>query len=233
MNRVDRGSLVGMVLGDGHISYRTRYNKDKNGVAKYEYIDSSLIIGHSTKQYRYCEYKRNKIHSIFGGKLNKIVMVKHTLSNGKTYIGCRIQKTNKYFRYLHRKFYNKQNKKIITREVLDYLTPEGLAYWFMDDGSCSHNKNKLGKVTSIFGSISTYVSLEEAEIICEYFRDMWDIDCRKGYCKKTKSYMHRFNTNAFLKFANIIEPYLIPSMRYKIKAAEDLIKHECDALQSR
>ena len=229
MNSIDRGALVGMSIGDGSLTYRVRYNKDKNGEAKYKYIDSSLIIGHSIKQKEYCEHKRDKVHSIFGGKKNKLSRVKHTLSNNKTYQGVRFQKTAKYFRTLHRRLYNEEGKKYITRKVLNYLTPEGIAYWFMDDGSGSVNKNKEGKVTSIFARISTYVSEEEADTIIEYFKEEWDLDCRKGYCKKTGLYLHRFNTNAFVKLANLIEPYIIPSMRYKIKPVEDLIKHECDA----
>jgi hypothetical protein len=95
----------------------------------------------------------------------------------------------------------------------------------MDDGSCSKNINKYGKVSSIFIRISTYCSELEADEIIQYFSEEWGISAKKGFEKG--SWIIRFNTNNSVKLANLIEPYILPSLRYKIQPVYDLIEHEC------
>jgi hypothetical protein len=45
MNKEERAVLIGLVLGDGHISYRTRL---KDG--KYRYEQADIILGHCVAQ---------------------------------------------------------------------------------------------------------------------------------------------------------------------------------------
>lgn len=230
MNDQDRGALIGMVLGDGCLFYRERLGKDKDGIGKYKYVDCSIRIAHSLKQEEYCRHKRDRIHSIFGGKMNEFTRNTHTLSNGKQYQTIGFQKTHKYLRLLHRWMYSAEGKKYITRDVLEKLTLEGIAYWYMDDGSLTVLRNKrTGKPSSLVVRISTYVSEEEVDNIILFFKETLGITAKKGFCGRTEKFIVRIATNNSIRFLNMIYKYIHPSMDYKIKPVEDYLKHECEA----
>jgi hypothetical protein len=234
MNSTDRGKIVGMVLGDGHLSFRKRYNKDKHGTPKYEYLTSAIVIAHSMKQYDYLEHKRNVVHSVFGGNKPEIAKYDHTLpSTGKTYQLARFQKTNTYLRILHGFMYSNKGKKYISKQVLDMLTPEGIAYWYMDDGAVHRNKNANGDTTSCNSEIATYCSKEEVDNICEYFDKKYDIKFKPAYDKARNKYFVRTNTAGSKKFVELVKPYIVPCMIYKIQHVADLIVHEHQAPQSK
>ena len=55
---------------------------------------------------------------------------------------------------------------------------------------------------------------EENQIIINFFKKKWDIEWK---LEKEKSfYRLRCNTTEFRKFVEIIKPYVVPSMMYKI-----------------
>lgn len=105
-------------------------------------------------------------------------------------------------------------KKKVTREWLDRLTPEGLAYWYMDDGSVGISN----------AQIATYsFSYEEHLTIKEYFEQKWGIIVSiKNRCNKKYYGIYMVATERN-KFCRLISPYIIPSMTYKIKDS-DIIK---------
>lgn len=207
MNRRERALLVGMSLGDGYINSKRE-----------------LRIKHSRAQRSYIEYKADLLKKIFGGKC-EIVDYEVTLkSNGKTYLQSRILKSNKYFKQVRGWLY-KDGSKVINRRILDMLTPKSLAIWYMDDGSMGRNKNKYGKVSSVYTMLNTQCSSDEADIIIEYFKDTYDIQSVKGFSKG--AYIIRFNTKASHDFIALIERYIVPSMKYKIRHMDKLRLHEC------
>jgi hypothetical protein len=218
MNKKDRGVLVGMVLGDAFLNVISRL---KNG--KYPYIRSEIAICHSIKQEEYCIYKSELLRTLFGG-VHQVRYYNHYLPvTGKSYRQCRFTKSNKYFRILKSAMYP-NGKKTISRKILEWLTPHGIAIWYMDDGSMRANK-KNGNVTSVYTEISTQVSEEEAIYIREYFKKRWSLNVKPF---QSKNYWDvRFNTQESKKLVKIIKPYIIPSMRYKISLVADLLEHEC------
>jgi recombination protein RecA len=192
-----------MVWGDGCLKLKQR-----------GYVE--FVIGHTEKQREYIEHKQKILHSIFGGKLPKISERKFELG-GKEHTELRITKQHPYFRYLHRKCYSKDRKKWYTRQALDYLNPEGIAYWYMDDGGVSKNKNKVTKeVTSCEMRIATYCTEEEIDTIITYFKEVWEIQGKKRYHKKSGKWYLVFNTKESKKLELLIKPYIIPSMEYKL-----------------
>jgi hypothetical protein len=96
------------------------------------------------------------------------------------------------------------NKKTITREYLNKLSPLGLAVWFMDDGSKS-------------GMLSTHsFSENENKIIVEYLKEKWNIDS-KIYCDKDKNlYFINIKHSSLSILKNIIKDYIPECMQYKI-----------------
>jgi hypothetical protein len=103
-------------------------------------------------------------------------------------------------------------KKRFSRQILNYLTPLGIAIWYMDDGSLSLKKRE-GKVHGREIHLNTYCSLEEARIIQVYFEEVWDVAWtivpNKGLFRL------RMGSNEAKKLFKIIEPNVVPMMKYK------------------
>ncbi len=223
MNTEDRGILVGMVIGDGYLNVRHRI-KPKG----YEYESSELKVSHSTKQLDYAQHKANLIKKMFGGKCNIYYYETFLKATNKSYPMCAFMKSNSYFRIL-KKFIYKDKTKCITSEVLNMLTPHGIAIWYMDDGHARRNFNKDGFVSSVSTEISTYCTYEEANTIINWFKEKHGLDT-KLFLSKGK-YCIKWNTQASHEFARLVQPYIIPSMLYKLSHVADLSLHECRTSQ--
>lgn len=205
MNNKNRGILYGFCLGDGCV---TKQPTNKN---------YGLLIGHSPTQRDYIEHKAIKLTEILGGK--KINVNSYTVFNkivGKSYENLQFKKTHPYLNQIHRSLYKTGVKKI-TREVLDFVSDEGLAYWIMDDGSGAVLKNTRGQFCGCNIRLSTYCLREEAEEIAKWFEDRYNLTCSFDVDKRNNLVSLRFTTLASKKLAEIIRPYIIPSMFYKIE----------------
>ena len=211
MNKEYRGILYGMSLGDGGI-YITKDQSVKT---------ARMVIGHSPKQRGYLEYKANLLLKIFGGKPTKINEYQSfNKTSEKTYTNLQICRTEKYFRQMHRVLY-KTGTKVFTKQVLDYLTDEGLALWYMDDGSAAICKNKSGNICGCMTRIATYCSLEEAEIIKDWFKSKYEIDVKFDLDKRNNKISIRMNTKDSKIFVQIVKPYIHESMKYKLSHVGD------------
>lgn len=200
MKKEHRGLLIGMSIGDGHISIRKKDGK---------FIHQNLVISHGAKQEEYINYKADLLLSIFGGKRPNVIEF-----NNNGYKGFRFSKGNKYFRILKNKLY-KNNKKVYSPTLLKQLTPHGIALWYMDDGTLAKLRNKnTKKIRTINVKLCTYVSKEQNEIIINYFKETYDIKFNLVYDKN--KYLLRANKENSLKFIELVKPYIIKSMYYKI-----------------
>jgi len=180
--------LIAMVMGDGYIHKR----------------DKSLKLCHSKKQEEYLRYKRDVLHSLLGGKKPTIREYMHL---GK-YPQVRCEKAHKYFRVLRKWMYPDKYKH------LSYMTPESLAIWFMDDGSCVvNNKYPDGTPSSYRTNIHTCCSKDVAQRICKYFKDTWSIKFTP-FREKTSWSVRCFHKEG-KKFHELIYPHTIESMKYK------------------
>jgi hypothetical protein len=119
--------LIGLLLGDGHIQKRSI-----NGNSRFIYGQSSLRLHHLNYF--------NHILELFNPYLSKDFKPKNRSFTDK--------RTNKEyssvqfatlslpcFNYYKSLFYNSNNIKIVPSNIQNLLTPIGLAYWIMDDGS--------------------------------------------------------------------------------------------------
>ena len=220
MNRKDRGALVGMVLGDVHLNVALR---TRGGSSWWR---SELRILHGAKQREYCEMKAERVRSILGGKFNV-----RKYKNGKNgaYTGYGFTATSKYFKTLKGMTYY-DRKKLYTRRVLDMLTPEGVAIWYMDDGSARVNINSVGKVSSIATDLAICRSKEEIDTVIQYFEEVHDVTFKRRFIKDRNEGMEYYiqaNTTESKKFIAIVEPFIADSMRYKIEHVVELNSHEC------
>lgn len=217
MYRTQKSILIALAIGDGTIEKSTTHK------------GSRLKVGHGEKQLEYLKYKRDLLHSVIGGKIPKIYHWDQVRKGTKNRAYA-FRKGHKYFWVLRKWLYPK-GKKVLSRRILDNLTPEGVAIWYMDDGNLWKHINKdLNKVTSFRITLSTEVYLEEAEMIQEYFKDVWGVSFHTNKSRVDNDgkmlYRHRCSTKEARKFFDIVEPYIIESMKYKIDVP-DYLRHEC------
>jgi hypothetical protein len=107
------------------------------------------------------------------------------------------------------------NKYISTFWLNEITDPIALAVWYMDDGSLT---NKLRQMSFALGTISD----EECFNIQNWMLYKWDITSHiysnlqkeRVNIRKTLTLTSRSNV---IKFKELIEPYIIPSMVYKIR----------------
>lgn len=195
-----------MLLGDGCLKTKKHTCKDGKESTYYEYV-----LCHSTKQEDYLKYKANLFHSIMGGKKLKITYENRPLGDA-----CRVSRCHKSFKLLHKYLYSNNGKKFFTRRVLNWLDAEALAIWYMDDGGLTPSKRKDGTISSCQLRLYTYCSEEEADTILNYFWEVWGIKPKKSFYKKNSRWNVIFNTSEGKKFEQIISPYVIESMSYKL-----------------
>lgn len=213
MNVETRGLLIGMTLGDGHIhNHKTR----------------ELRIVHSVSQSDYCEYKAMLIKNHLGGNFHVRYYDHRPPSlKGKSYRMCGFTATHPYFKQI-RSWCYQNGKKQFTVNALRKLTPHGIAIWYMDDGHARVNIDKKGYITSVSTEISTFCSKWEIENVLSIMKH-YGIGC-KVRCDKNriegKQFYIQTNTEQSRKFVNLVKPYIIPSMLYKIKHVDRLNSHE-------
>lgn len=199
MNREKRALLIAMIFGDGYVNPK-----------------GWIQMEHSQKQEDYVKWKNELLAYIFKeqkGRCKLYYRERFDTRTNKVYKQVRCYRQHKYLKLLRRWIYTPE--KTFTRKLLDYLTPEALAIWYMDDGNLRGSvSKKTGKVSSIQVSLYTHCPLEEAEVVRDYFLERWGVEF-KLYRHKNVYYLCA-NTANGNKFLNIVRDHVIPSMRYKV-----------------
>jgi hypothetical protein len=197
LNSKQRALIMGSLLGDGTMRLgKGAQNvnfKVEHGLAQKEYVEWKYQI---LKSFVFTEPKISYRYDEQGDKYEKswwFRTIRHT-----------------YFTEIYKRFYKGNNyrtgRKIIPPGIEKELTPFVLAVWIMDDGSYSRNKI----------DISTYsFSSPEIFFLQRCFKNIFDIKINY-YCDRDKGYRMYCNQEETKKLANVIRPYIIPSMMYKI-----------------
>ncbi|NEO33127.1 MAG: DNA endonuclease [Symploca sp. SIO3C6] len=192
-----RGILVGMLLGAASRS------------------NTNFLIKHPGKQEEYILFKKGLLEQI----TRKPVSIGRSPTK-KGYDLLRIEpKLVPLTRVLVKKLY-KAGSKTITRKFLNLLTPQGIAIWFMDDGSKSFKKRD-GKVHALNLCLNTNIPKPENEIVVAYFQQVWGF--KWGLSKGKDSYRLRMGTKEGRKFLAFISPYIHESMLYKVQTSLNIM----------
>lgn len=195
-----KGALVGTLLGDSYISNRNEFGCEQ--------ISENLIL-----------YKKNIIDNI-APDLNSYLYSrqrkpsKFNKNPKQTYV---LQSNHHiYFKKLRELFY-KENGKQVSVSLLNKLTPEGLALWFMDDGYLDYKKSSSTRNLRICTDSFDEFSINQ---IIQYFNDTWNIEskvymhtARKGYNPKPRV---SFNAKNSQRFIALTYKYFLPEFYYKI-----------------
>jgi len=113
--------------------------------------------------------------------------------------------------------------KTISREWLNEIThPIALAAWYFDDGSLSNEKRRSGNIYTHKMRIALgNKTEEECEILKEWVKRQWNIDCiicdssRTGIYKRIYKELRIYRKENLIRMKTLIEPYVVPSMEYK------------------
>lgn len=185
--------LVGSLLGDAHLESR------------YKLGCATLRIEHSYKQRGYVDW----LHNEFKEWVRTCPRKKRQWSWGKQ------QDKYGFITYGHRilgkfrKLFYRNGRKIIPGNIESYLTPLGLAVWFMDDGSIKSKRHK-----GMFLNTQAFKK-SEVEKLQKVLRKKFAIQTvnRKDKNGWQIYILGKENAENFMK---LIRPYIIPSMQYKI-----------------
>jgi hypothetical protein len=90
------------------------------------------------------------------------------------------------------------------------LTARGLAYWFQDDGSADRSGYYL--YTNSF-------SYDDVNLLVTVLKNNFDLNC-SIHVRKTKitiQHLIYIKGDSAEKFANLVRPFIVPSMMYKLQ----------------
>ena len=212
LSKEQKSLLIGLLLGDGTIS--------SNYVFK---------LSHSEAQREYLEWKVDLLNK-FGFKNNGVKEYISTCGYNK---GGKVlysqMSINPTIKALRRTVYTP--KKRITRRLLNWLTPLGLAIWYMDDGCINVNTSKQRSSIQHTIKIATCVDLDTAQVIIDYFKEVWNVQFRP-FKEGAGTYSVASSTESdCAAFIQIIRPYVeqVPSLLYKIR--DNFTKEEFIAQQ--
>ena len=202
--------LIAMLLGDGTIS--------SNYVFK---------LSHSETQREFLEWKV-KLLTDYGFKVNGIkeYISKCGYNEGKKVLYSQLS-INPTIKALRRSVYTP--KKTFTRRLLNWLDPQGLAIWYMDDGCINVNTSKQRATIQHTIKIATCVDEPTVNMIIDYFLEVWNIKFRKFPEGKGTFSIASSSEEDCSKFISIVRPYIeqVPSLLYKIRnnyTKEEFIK---------
>ena len=192
-----KSMIVGAVLGDSYITK----NHDGSG--------HLLATQHSGKQRDYLEHKRERM-ALMGFQVSRVYDVSRNGFESYRYT-AKLDEDGRYWRH---QFYPNGNKTV-TRHLLNMLDAEGLAIWFMDDGSNTlHKQGGRGELQLHTQSFNR----AEHHIIQNYLDKVWGIDTGlRTDTRGDKIYYHLSILAANKsRFVELLRPHIHVSMQYKI-----------------
>lgn len=195
-------AIIGSLLGDGSL---------RSGTAP----TAEFRENHSIKQKEYLEWKFKLLKSLPGAHLRDKYCHHNPEDTKRKYkteqIALETSRTEILYPY-YREFYP-EGTKVIPREMVKTLGPLGLAIWHMDDGTF-YRGLMVRLATKSF-------TAEEITFLRTVLKDNFGLESFQ-----TKSRMLCLNRTQSRKMVEIIRPYIVPSMSYKIgEPSEEFIEY--------
>ena len=187
--------LIGILLGDGHIVRRSITS------------NSRLVYAQTAIEHR--EYF-NKVYSIFKPYCTKNFVPKSLINldkrSNKEYTSISFTTMQlSCFNWFRENFYNLNVKKV-PNNICNLLTPIGLAYWIMDDGS----RQGSGLHISIYG-----FSNEDVNKLMFTLQNKFNLKCSIHYNRNNKPRIYIFKESMDC-LIDLVKPFFIPEMLYKL-----------------
>lgn len=180
--------LAGSLLGDAYISKR-----------------GAIQIEQGKNQKEYLLWKHRELKSIVSGKVSQVFRKKKNGTRNSSYRFF----SKQYFRPWRKSMY-RSGRKITPLFVLELITPLSLAVWYMDDG-CKKNNYSVIISTDSF-------SAKSLKKLRTMLQEKWFINTRTAIKTTAGKKYKRLTIGSYdlVRFFELIRPYIIPSMQYKI-----------------
>ncbi len=184
--------LIGTILGDGHL--------ENNGRG------ARLRVDHTLKQEDYVRWKHAEFGSFVTAK-PRVIRSFHKTSE-KFYERLHFSTFSSDVFLEWKNLFYKNKKKIIPKNIQSILTsPLSLAVWYMDDGYKRNDCNALRLNTDLF-------SIAEQQLLSRCLKKNFGIDSKIH--KKGKSYCLYVPQKSSKKFCELVRPYMVDSLLYKV-----------------
>ena len=193
-----KGALVGMVIGDGHLAV----DKRDNGNSSMEVWGTNMD---------YMMFKKSILDNLTETTVTEYpAKEKYWARNDKSYmskprIRLRSKRHPVYSKLREHLYYD--NRRTIDDFSLKTLTPMGLAITYMDDGSYNISNGAMVIYTNAYNRL-------EHECIVRALAKRFGIQCSINSSRGLLSlYVKKKSQDDFI---NLIDPYIIESMRHKM-----------------
>jgi hypothetical protein len=196
--------VYGTLLGDG---YMLRQKKDSG----YGRLNPKLVVSHAASQIELVMAKRIVLGELVGSEPK----VGKNRGWGTSIVRFETR-TVPEFLAIHDLCYP-GGTKTVTSAWLNMLEPAGMAWWFMDDGC----RQTAGVNISTEG-----FSVAENELLAGWLNDRWAVEARIQRVKNGLACL-RLPKVAANRFCSIIEPFMLPPMRYKLYSADSATCTHC------
>lgn len=196
LSKRQRAILVGLLLGDGHLETQTRGNTFR------------LKVEHSIKQKQYVDWLYREFSAWIRGMPR--AREKFSLGQMRESYGFTTYASGA-LRFYGQQFYS-EKQKVVPKLVHKLLEPISLAIWFMDDGSWKSNRHRTYIIHTVGYRKAEVVLLQQA---------LWKkfgiaVSMHKQFRPEYRRWRLYVLSNSAAKFKQLIEPYIIPEMRYKL-----------------
>ncbi|HES59695.1 MAG TPA: hypothetical protein ENO18_04615 [Caldithrix sp.] len=183
--------ILGTLLGDASLT------KHKQQYWVYQ-------VTHSIKQKEYAVHIQNKLNGRF---------TEYECKNAYSTRKCKVRFQNKMALEKLVTITLMKGIKTINKKWMEEINLEGLAYWFMDDGSSSYVKNRKWAFVR-FSTLS--FDLKEIELLAAKLK-LYGIDSTKVKSKYGKGTIMSLPKNSSVKFLQLTKQYAAKGMEYKWK----------------
>jgi hypothetical protein len=196
LTREQREILVGILLGDACLETQ---NQGRTFRVKIE------------QSARHEPYVRH-LHAVFGPWVLSPPRPRQGSASNGTLTCSWVFNTvsHESFRFYGHQFYV-DGKKCVPKLIHRWLTPRGLAYWFMDDGSMKSKQSK-GVILN-----TQAFSRPDVERLIEVLRTRFSLQAKLR--RQNDGYQIYVSGCSYELFLGIVSPFMVADMRHKLPSA--------------
>ena len=187
--------LIGILLGDAHIVKRSSTSN-----ARLMYAQTA--IAHKA----YFEYVYSFFHSFCAKDYITQTKVSRDKRTNKIYSSISFTTMQLPCFNVFRELFYVYNVKTVPNNIYELLTPKGLAFWIIDDGS------KKGKGLHISVYAFSNVDVDKLMFVLQ---DKFNLRCSIHYNRDNKPSIFIFK-ESMEKWITLVKPYFISEMLYKL-----------------
>ena len=167
-----------------------------------------LGIEHSKKQESYV-YRKHEILSL----LCDAIEPPRSKGDNVTFWTPRLEALKEYGDAFYKPSADRKTGfiKTVPKQIKEWLTPRGLAFWYMDDGSEKSKDHKL-----VYLNTQSF-TLEENKFLCEVLEDLFSLRVKIKVINDNRAtkttYQIAIHGDSLEVLRKLIEPYMYPEIK--------------------